>query len=102
MCCFFTVLIFLGPRFAAIIWWLVQPVRWVGNTDLSAFSSILWPILGIIFLPWTTLMYVILAPGGITGILEWGLLILMLVFDIGAYAGGGYGNRDRIPGTSTA
>jgi hypothetical protein len=102
MCCLFTVLIFLGPRAAGIIWWLVQPVRWFGSTGASAFNSIIWPILGIIFLPWTTLMYVILAPGGITGILEWGLLILMVVFDIGAYAGGGYGNRGRIPSGSSA
>ena len=43
-------------------------------------------------------MYVIVAPGGIEGIWEWGFLILMLVFDIGAYTGGGYGNKDRIPG----
>jgi hypothetical protein len=103
MCCFFTALILLGPRFAAIIWWLIQPARWVGNTDLSAFSSIIWPILGIIFVPWTTLMFVILAPGGIEGLIEWGLLILMLVFDIGSYAGGGYGNRGMIGmGSSTS
>ena len=27
----------------------------------------LWPILGIIFLPWTTLMYILVAPGGVNG-----------------------------------
>ena len=58
MCCFFTILVFLGPRIAAPLWWLVQPARWN-----AAFSNILWPILGIIFVPWTTIMYVIVVPG---------------------------------------
>ena len=100
MCCFFTLMVFLGPRIAGIFWWLFQPVRWVGNTPVSAFSSFIWPVLGLIFLPWTTLMYVIVAPGGIVGIWEWGFLILMLVFDISSYVGGGFGNKDRIPGMS--
>ena len=95
MCCFFTVLVFLGPRFAGLVWWLIQPARWN-----LVFGSIIWPILGIIFLPWTTLMYVAVAPGGINGILEWGFLILAIIIDIGAYAGGGFGNRDRVPGMS--
>jgi len=94
MCCFFTVLIFLGPRVAGAIWWLVQPVRWVG--ELGAFNSILWPILGLIFLPWTTLMYVAIYPGGIHGIFEWGFLIMAIIIDIGAYTGGGYGNRGLV------
>ena len=89
MCCFFTILLFLGPRFAGIVWWLVQPVRWN-----LAFDTLIFPILGIIFLPWTVLMYVIVAPGGLTGI-EWVFVGLMLVFDIGSYVGGGWGNRSR-------
>jgi hypothetical protein len=80
MCCFFTILVFLGPRIAGPIWWIVQPVRWQ-----SAFSDFLtggnlwwiWPVLGIIFLPWTTIMYVIVAPGGVEG-WDWLWLGLML------------------------
>ena len=92
MCCFFTILLFLGPRFAGIIWWLVQPARWN-----LVFDTIIIPILGIIFLPWTTLMYVIVAPGGLS-ILEWLLVIFMFIIDIGSYAGGGFGNRSRFGG----
>jgi hypothetical protein len=95
MCCIFTLLVFIGPRIAGIFWWLFQPVRWN-----LAFNSIIWPILGLIFVPWTTLMYVILAPGGIVGIWEWLFLILGVVFDIASYTGGGIGNKDRIPGMS--
>ena len=43
----------------------------VGNRP-STLQSILrvlviWAILGFIFLPWTTLMYVMVIPGGIVG-----------------------------------
>jgi len=95
MCCFFTVLVFLGPRVAGALWWLIQPGRWN-----LAFNSFIWPLLGLIFLPWTTIMYVMVAPGGVNGLFEWLFLIFALVIDIGAYAGGGFGNRDRIPGTA--
>ncbi len=90
MCCIFTILVFLGPRFAGIIWWLAQPIRW----DI-AFGSIIWPILGLIFLPWTTLMWVIVFPGGVAW-WEWLFIVLAVIIDLGAYGGGGYGNRDRV------
>jgi CDP-diglyceride synthetase len=93
MCCLFTVLVFLGPRFGAVLWWLIQPARWD-----AAFNSVLWPILGIIFMPWTTLMYVAVAPGGVNGLWEWLFVILAVILDIGAYTGGGIGNKNKIPG----
>jgi len=95
MCCVFTILVVLGPRFAGAIWWLVQPARWQ-----LVFQNWLWPLLGIIFLPWTTLMYVIVAPGGINGLWEWLFIGLAVIADIASYTGGGYGNRRRIPGYS--
>lgn len=98
MCCFLTVLVFIGPRAAAVIWWILEPRRWVGESALSTFDTAIWPILGIIFLPWTTLMYVIVSPGGVEGIWNWLFLILAVIVDIGAYTGGGIGNRDKIPG----
>jgi hypothetical protein len=92
MCCFFTTLVFLGPRAAILIWWLVNPVRWQ-----ATFSSFIWPLLGFLFVPWATLMYVLVAPGGVVGF-DWIWLGLAVLADISMYAGGGYGNRDRIPG----
>jgi hypothetical protein len=92
MCCFVTVLLFLGPRVADVIWWIANPSRW----DL-AFNSVVWPILGIIFAPWTTLMYMIVFAGGVNG-LEWLWFGLGILADVGMYVGGGAGNRDRIPG----
>lgn len=94
MCCFFTALFFLGPRAAILIWWLINPARWA----LAFTGSFIWPLLGFLFLPWTTLMYVIVAPvGGVTGF-DWIWMALAVLADISMYAGGGYGNRDRVPG----
>lgn len=87
MCCLITVLIFLGPRFGILIWWLLDMARWE-----RAFSSFIWPLLGFIFLPWTTLAYVLVFPGGVTGF-DWIWLILGILIDLGAYSGSGYGNR---------
>ncbi len=92
MCCIFTVLLFLGPRAGILIWWLINPVRWE-----VAFNSFIWALVGFIFVPWTTLMYVIVAPGGnVTGF-DWVWLGLALLSDISMYAGGGIGNRKRVP-----
>ena len=62
MCCIFTILLLLGPRVIDVIWWIANPLRWE-----LAFNSVIWPILGIIFVPWTTLMYMIVFPGGVVG-----------------------------------
>ena len=42
-------------------------------------------------------MYVLVAPGGVVGF-DWVWLGLAIFGDVGMYAGGGYGNRDRVPG----
>ena len=93
MCCILTTLFLLGPRFAVLVWWLLNPYRFG-----AAFSSFLWPIMGVIFAPWTTLMYLIVwSP--VTGIygLDWLWIGLGVVADIASYTGGAYGNRDRLP-----
>lgn len=95
MCCFFTALVLFGPRLAILIWWLVNPVRWA-----AAFTgSFIWPLLGFIFLPWTTIMYVIVFPRGVVGF-DWIWLGLGLLIDISSHLGGGWGNRERMPGYS--
>ena len=101
MCCFFTVLVFLGPRIAGVIWWLVDRLRWSASFRDWPLDSLwwIWPVLGLIFLPWTTLMYVAVAPGGVEGFWEWGFLILAFIIDLGAYGGGGYGNRGLVGGS---
>jgi len=81
------------PRLALLIVWIARPVL-VG----AAFNTFLLPLLGIIFLPFATLIYVILySPGvGLTGG-EWLWVLLAALFDIGHWAAS-YTQRDQIPG----
>ncbi len=90
MCCLFTVLLVLGPRAAIVVWWLTDPAVWS-----RAFDTFLWPFVGFIFVPWTTLMYVLVSPGGVDG-LDWAWLALALFGDLAMHGGGAYGNRDRM------
>ena len=89
MCCLFTTLMFLGPRAGILVWWLLDRARWV-----RTFDSFIWAFLGFLFLPWTTLMYVLVSYGGITGF-DWVWMGLGLLADISMYSGGGYGNRGQ-------
>jgi hypothetical protein len=87
-CCLFATILAGAPRLALVFWWIFQPVR------LNAtFPNFIWPLLGILFIPWTTLMYVIVFPGGINGF-DWLWLGLALAIDIGAW-GGGYRARSQ-------
>jgi hypothetical protein len=89
MCCLIFVLALLGPRAGIIVWWLLDMQRWS-----LTFDTFIWPLLGAIFLPWTTLAYVWVFPFGITGF-DWFWLALGLVLDILFYAGGGFRRRWR-------
>ena len=88
-CCLFAVLLAGAPRIAFLLWWLFQPVR-----INATFHTIFWPLLGLLFLPWTTIMYVIVYPGGINGF-DWLFLALALAVDLGTYFGNGASARRR-------
>jgi hypothetical protein len=90
MCCLFTGLIFFGPRLAFVLYWLT-----FGRAAVSAaFETTVAPILGVIFLPWTTFFYVLLFP--IEGAFDWILLGFSIAADIASYWGGLF-NRKRVP-----
>ena len=89
MCCILAVLLFLGPRAAIVVWWLSDQTRW----NLT-FDNFFLPFLGFLFLPWTLLAYVYVAPGGVDG-LDWLWLGVAVVIDIVSSGGGAYGSRSR-------
>jgi len=92
MCCFFTTLIFFGPRLAFLIYWLILPAK--VSTALQTFNfTWLVGILGLIFAPWTILMYVIVFPMNGWDWLWMGLAIGMDIFSYTA----GYKNRSSVP-----
>ena len=106
MCCAFIGLVVLGPRIMGVFWWLFRPAIWAGAFNSWAGGSLwwIWPVLGLIFLPWLTLMYVILAAfDPVTGIngWDWLWLGLALVADIASYSGSYY-KRSEVPYMSSA
>jgi hypothetical protein len=98
MCCFLLLLFVFGSRIAGIFFWIFRPIMW--NSAFNSWPIIwwIWPILGLIFLPFTTIMYVLVAygPGGISG-LDWLWIALAVLIDLLGHGIGGYGNRDRMP-----
>ena len=90
MCCLFTTLLVFGPRLGILVWYIFTPV-YVN----SAFDNFIWGFIGWLFLPWTTLMYIAIYPGGILGF-DWLLLGLGVFADMAAYFGK-YANRERVP-----
>jgi hypothetical protein len=91
MCCALGILGILGPRALIIFWWLTDPTRWN-----LAFDGALVPILGFLFLPWTTLMYVVLWTAGGLEPIGWLLVAMAFAVDLATYGGGAFGNKDQI------
>ena len=93
MGCLFVLLGGAFPRLALLIVWIARPVL-----VAAAFNTFLLPLLGIIFLPFATLIYVLVyTPGvGLTGF-DWIWVILAVLLDIGGWSAS-YTQRDRIPG----
>lgn len=80
------------PRIALVLVWLFVP-GYIG----SAFASLLWPVLGFIFLPLTTLVYAwaINSHGSIEGLFLVALIVAVLV-DLGLLGGGASSRRTRV------
>jgi hypothetical protein len=88
MCLVIFALIF-SPRLVMVIWWLLDMARWA-----ATFDSVLVPILGFILAPWTTLMYVLVAPGGVSGI-DWLWLGVAVLVDLASLGGGAARRKAR-------
>lgn len=91
MCCFASLLLLFGPRITLLVWWLFRPFYFE-----AVFPSWIVTVLGLIFLPWTALMFATVGGGGIAG-WDWLWLGLALLADLSSYSGTVYGNRKRIP-----
>jgi hypothetical protein len=76
MCCLLLVAGLVGPRFGIIVWYLFDSAR-----VNAAFTGFIVPCLGFFILPWTTLAYIAVYPGGVTG-LEFVILLVGFAFDI--------------------
>jgi len=92
--CLLAFVIAFAPRLILILAWIFG-TRW----DI-VFSNWLWPLLGIIFAPYTTVMYLLVwSPAtGIAGF-DWLWLALGVLLDVMKW-GQIYNNRQGIPGVS--
>ena len=81
MCCTLLLAFGIGPRIALLLVWIF------GDRVELAFDSWVWPLLGLLLLPWTTLAYVF-AWGPVQGVSGWGwvLVALGIALDLGTYA----------------
>ena len=87
--CMFTLLAASVPRVTLLFLWIFTPL-----VD-KAFATFIGPLLGLAFLPYTTLMYVIVYPAVSFG---WFWVGAGLVIDISSYAASARSNRDQIEG----
>ena len=100
-CCIGTIILALVPRIAILLWWLADSQlfnlafkNWAlpGTFAIPAWA---WTLLGGIFVPWTTLAYLFVFPGGVVGY-EWIVLGIALLIDLAGH-GGSYHHRNRVP-----
>jgi hypothetical protein len=89
--CLFVLLAAFAPRLIVIFTWIARPAYFD-----AVFSTWIFPILGIIFLPFTTLVWLFLGspPLGVHGI-DWLWIVLAVLLDLSHYANT-YGQRDVV------
>lgn len=90
-------LLALFARIALLVVWLTTPL-----VTRAFQAGWILPLLGIIFLPITTLTYAVVytMEGGVSG-LAWLWIVLAFLFDLGTHSSGAYANRHRMPGYRT-
>lgn len=93
MGCLFAIFAGFFPRIAVLLIWIARPAMFTAAFGGSWFV----PLLGIVFFPFTTLMWAIVwSPIGVIG-WDWLWIILAAAIDLTSIGGSGYANRDRLP-----
>ena len=91
MGCLFVLMAAFAPRLIVIFTWIARPTY----VD-AVFDTFIFPLLGLIFLPFTTMIYLFLGapPLGVHGI-DWLWIALAVLLDLSHYANT-YNQRDSI------
>ncbi len=91
MGCFLAILAIFSPRLVLVLVWLFNHPRF----DVAFHNSFLWPLLGFIFLPWTTLVYVFAYNPLLGHPSTWGWVwvFLALLVDLGSYGAARTGGK---------
>lgn len=87
-------LVALLARVALLVVWLTTPL-----VTRAFHGGWLLPLLGLLFLPITTLVYIVvyMQAGGVTG-WGWFWVILGFLIDVTVHTSGAYANRHRVSG----
>ena len=96
MGCLLALMSAFAPRLVFLIIWIARP----SYID-AVFDTFILPLLGLIFLPFTTLMWVLLdaPPVGVDGF-DWVWIGLAVILDLSHYATA-YSQRAQMPGRAT-
>ncbi len=97
MGCLLALMAAFAPRLVFLIIWIARP------TYVNAvYDTWILPLLGLIFLPFTTLMWTLLGapPLGVHG-WDWLWIGIAVALDLGHYANT-YAQRDSMPGRASA
>jgi hypothetical protein len=77
-----------GPRLAFLVYWLIP----YGQLRImAAFNGWVVPLLGLVFMPWTTFVYSMVFP--VFGF-DWFWMALAIVADLGAYGASAARRKD--------
>jgi hypothetical protein len=88
MGCLIVLMALIGPRVALLFTWIFT------NLVDRAFEGILLPLLGLLFLPWTTFLYVLVYnPVEGVSFLGWVIVVLGVLADLGSYGAGARNRR---------
>lgn len=100
-CCLGVLLLGGAPRVALLLWWFVDPARvdatfrgWTAAVGSVTAPTWIWPLVGLLVVPWTTVAYIFVSPGGISG-LDWIILLIALLLDLSTHGGSGRAYRQR-------
>lgn len=77
--CLLLSMLLIGPRLILLLIWLLT--NWLG----AAYQTVLWPLLGFFFMPYTTLAYMaaMLNNGGSVDGIWLVLVVVAVIFDLG-------------------
>ena len=89
MGCLIFFLSMIGPRVALGFVWI-----FTSFVD-RAFDTVLLPILGIVFVPWTTLLYVLWYDADGIHPIGWMFIVMAFIGDISSYASSARSYRTR-------
>ena len=90
MGCLLVLLSAIAPRAVFLIVWVARP-----NKVDAAFDTWILPLLGVIFLPFATLVYVILWTAGGLSSTDWLWVGLAVLLDL-THWGSGYSQRRQV------